>query len=79
MDDNEIENFSSRVLRGYARKEEIDDFWIWQNYTEMKQEHQCKFIEIIGRHQKNRFLSDEANTKLQELKIYLESGDELPF
>lgn len=79
LDDNEIENFSSRVLRGYARKEEIDDFWIWQNYAEMKQEHQCKFIEIIGRRQKNRFLSDEANTKLQELKIYLESGDELPF
>lgn len=73
LDDDEIDNFSSRVIRGFTRKEDITDYWIWQNYSILTQNHQQTFMEAIERRVKNIFSSKEEKTKLKGLRSYLES------
>lgn len=72
LDDDEIENFSARVLRGFTR-EDITSFWIWENYSILKQEHQQKFMEALEKQKAYLFSSGEVKTKLKDLKSYLES------
>ncbi|MCH8011025.1 MAG: hypothetical protein IIA61_03600 [Candidatus Marinimicrobia bacterium] len=80
LDDDEIVNFSNRVLNCYIKTEEIDKYWIWINYDEMKSDHQRKFIETIDKPRTTFFLSDEAKTKLQDLKnTILSDENDLPF
>lgn len=78
LDDDEIVNFSYRVLNCYIETGQIDKYWIWLNYEEMKPDHQRKFIETIDK--PRTFLIDEAMTKLKDLKNFILSAEnDLPF